>query len=484
MAEKESNILTASNTIKKTADLRENTDSREPIFGRKVTSVFKKHFELPHFKGNNVTTIVLPILIAVVILKNLPRLISLRFYLKKRRREFPDRKISVLYFSDNLDETNGIANNLRHVVGYMKANGYNANLAGCAFNTRSRGVIENGYVVLTPRLFSMDQLGYANSELAMPNFEPVLRLFKRYPADLIELETPSPGCWTIAFGAKIVGIKVVSHYRTDVPTYTRTLVKAKWMHVLVLFLMRVFYNITLPVISPSKDYSRILKKDIRVPEKAIHVLPRGIPLDLFNPSHRGRGAWEKFGGTNKVRFLFVGRISKEKDLPFLEEIWHELRKQTDSAEMMFVGGGWYLETLKFHFADCPEVHFSGEQGGDILAGLYADADFFIFPSGTDTFGNVVVEALASGTPAIVTDKGGPQDIIKEQGCGFVLPFEEKDIWVKQLKECIDIKINQPDAFKLMQQKAFERSRCFSLENAAKAQWAYFEKLCSEYYKKQ
>lgn len=483
MAEKESNILTASNTTKKTDDLKRNTDSREPIFGREVTSVFKKHFELPHFKGDNVKTIVLPILITFVFFKNLPRLLSMRFYLKKRRKKDPNRELSVLYFSDNLDETNGIANNLRHVVSYMKANGYNVNLAGCAFNTRSRGVVENGYVILIPRLFSMDQLGYANSELALPNFESVLRLFKRYPADLIELETPSPGCWAVAIASKIMGIKVISHYRTDVPSYTRTLVKAKWMHVLVLFLMRVFYRLTLPVISPSNDYSRILKEEIRIPEKSIQVLPRGIPLEQFNPSHRGHGMWEKFGGGNKVRFLFVGRISKEKDLPFLEEVWHELRQHTNSAEMMFVGSGWYLETLKFHFADCPEVHFSGEQGGETLAGLYADADYFIFPSGTDTFGNVVVEALASGTPSIVTDKGGPQDIIKDQGCGFILPFENKELWVKQLKECIDIKTNRVEAHKIMQQKAFERSRHFSLENTAKAQWAYFEKLCNKHYKK-
>lgn len=475
--------MTASSTTKNKSDLMLHTDTRPPIFGREVTSVFKTHFSLPHSKASNVKSLVLPVLLVVMILKNIPYLLSMRFYLKKRRKKNPSKEIRVLYFSDNLDEVNGIANNLRHVVSYMKRNGYQANLAGCAFNTRSNGVIENHYVVLTPRLYSMDQLGYSNSELALPNFKPVLRLFKRYPADIIELETPSPGAWSVAIGAKIMGIKVISHYRTDVPTYTCTLVKAKWMHILVLFLMRLFYNMTRPVISPCEEYSRILKKDIWVPSNAIQKLPRGIPLNQFSPSTRGLGVWEKFGGSRPVRFLFVGRISKEKDLPFLEKLWHLLRQETNSAELMFVGNGWYLDTLKANFSNCPEVLFAGEQGGETLASLYADADYFIFPSGTDTFGNVVVEALASGTPAIVTDKGGPQDIIKDQGCGFILPFEKETIWLEQLKECIDIKLKQPEKYESMRRCAFERSRFFSLENTAKSQWAYFTTLCNEYYKK-
>lgn len=475
--------MTASSTTKNKSDLMLHTDTRPPIFGREVTSVFKTHFSLPHSKASNVKSLVLPVLLVVMILKNIPYLLSMRFYLKKRRKKNPSKEIRVLYFSDNLDEVNGIANNLRHVVSYMKRNGYQANLAGCAFNTRSNGVIENHYVVLTPRLYSMDQLGYSNSELALPNFKPVLRLFKRYPADIIELETPSPGAWSVAIGAKIMGIKVISHYRTDVPTYTCTLVKAKWMHILVLFLMRLFYNMTRPVISPCEEYSRILKKDIWVPSNAIQKIPRGIPLNQFSPSTRGLGVWEKFGGSRPVRFLFVGRISKEKDLPFLEKLWHLLRQETNSAELMFVGNGWYLDTLKANFSNCPEVLFAGEQGGETLASLYADADYFMFPSGTDTFGNVVVEALASGTPAIVTDKGGPQDIIKDQGCGFILPFEKETIWLEQLKECIDIKLKQPEKYESMRRCAFERSRFFSLENTAKSQWAYFTTLCNEYYKK-
>lgn len=457
-------------------------DSRPSIFGRNITSTFRHYFSFPHQKPGNVKTCMIPPLVLWQILKNLPELLRLRNYLQKKRTGKNTGDIRVVFYSDNLDEVNGIANNLRHVVSYMRSHGYPAGLIGSAFNTRPCGVVENGFVMLLPRLFSMEQLGYADSELAIPHVKPLLRLLKRYPIDLVELETPSPGAWTIGICAKIAGIKVISHYRTDVPSYTKQLVKAKWMHFYVLWLMQVFYRFTSPVISPCKDYQRILVKDIKIPKKEVKILARGIPLENYHPSKRGKGTWEKFSDiSHKVRFLFVGRISKEKDLPFLDTLWHVFSKKNNNAELLFVGGGWYLEELQQKFSDCPEVHFAGVQGGENLAGLYADADFFIFPSGTDTFGNVVVEAIASGTPAIVTDRGGPQDIIFGKNCGFILPFGETDVWFSHLEKCVQMRLECPEEYEMLRKNAYTRSQDFTLEHAVKEQWEYFQDLCIRSY---
>lgn len=464
--------MTASNSIKNKVDL--SFDTRPPIFGREITSTFPKYFGLKHKSPSNLKTCWIPPLIVLQVLINLPQLLRLRKYLKKNRKEKKPEEIRVLYYADCLDEVNGIANNLRHMISYMKSNNYKVALAGNAFNTRKRGVIENHFVFLLPRFFSMEQLGYANSELAIPVIKPALRLVKRYPIDVISLETPSPGAWLIGICGKIAGIKVVSHYRTDVPGYVKVLVKSKFMYKYVLKLMQLFYHFTRPVISPCRAYKEALVETIKVPAKDIEILRRGIPLENYHPEKRGQGTWEKFGGTGKVRFLYVGRISKEKELPFLEKVWKEFRKQNSAAELMFTGYGWYLEELKKNFEDCPEVHFSGNLGGDNLSGIYADADFFIFPSGTDTFGNVVVEAIASGTPAIVTDRGGPQDIIYEQNCGYILPFGNEEIWIKQLNECTDLCLNSPEKYSEMRKNAFQRSRYYSIDKAAKEQWDFFQ----------
>ena len=455
-----------------------------------------------HQPPGNLRTGMIPPIVFGSLFLNLPKLLKLRFYLKKERKKHPADDVRILFYSDNLDETNGIANNLRNVIPYMRAHGMNAFLAGNAFNTRPCGVVENGYCLLLPRMFSMEQLGYANSELAIPRVGPVLRLLKRYPVDLIEVETPSPGAWLVCFCAKVAGIKVFSHYRTDVPTYTKTLVKAKWMFHFVLRLMKIFYRMTRPVVSPCKDYANILTSQLKVPENQVQILPRGLPLEKFSQNLRGKGTWERFNGAGaptdntqtdvvqsnatqvriarKVRFSFIGRISKEKNLEFLNSVWKKFAAKHKDVELMYVGYGWYLEEIKKFFEGDSSVHFAGEQGGEILAGLYADSDFFLFPSTTDTFGNVVVEAMSTGTPAIVSDYGGPHDIVMDEAAGRILPIDE-DAWLNALEECRKLYLEEPDTYAKMRETAHERSLKYTMESSTKAQFDYFRKLKKEAY---
>ena len=484
---------TASNSTKlKPTD---SLDTRPAIFGRTVTSTFRKMFGFKHQPPGNLRTGMIPPIVFGSLFLNLPKLLKLRFYLKKERKQHPADDVRILFYSDNLDETNGIANNLRNVIPYMRAHGMNAFLAGNAFNTRPCGVVENGYCLLLPRMFSMEQLGYANSELAIPRVGPVLRLLKRYPIDLIEFETPSPGAWLVCFCAKVAGIKVFSHYRTDVPTYTKTLVKAKWMFHFVLWLMKIFYRMTRPVVSPCKDYADILTSQLKVPANQVQILPRGLPLEKFSQNLRGKGTWEKFNGaekasqtdvvqtgsSRKVRFSFIGRISKEKNLEFLNSVWKKFAAKHDDVELMYVGYGWYLEEIKKLFKENPSVCFAGEQGGEMLASLYADADFFLFPSTTDTFGNVVVEAMSTGTPAIVSNYGGPRSIVRDDNkCGRILPIDEAK-WLETLEECRTIKLEQPEVYEQMRIDSHKRSEQYTLASSTKTQFEYFRKLKRETY---
>jgi len=443
-------------------------DTRKPIKGRTVTSVFKYIKPGPHYRPGNVRTTLLLTRMVLQILINLPSLLKQRKAYKKRKKH--PENFSVIFYSDNLDEVNGIANSLRSVVPYLNSKGKRAHLWGSAFHTRTNGVVENGYVVLFPRAASMEQLGYADSELAFPYLAPVAKFLKHYPADLMELETPSPGAWMVGIAAKIMGMKVLSHYRTDVPSYTRSLVKEAWMRRYVLGLMRIFYKNTAPVISPCEAYRKILETEIKVKPKNIKVLPRGIPLENFSPELR------KKNSTSNIAFLYVGRISAEKNIVFLEELWKEFCKENKNAELIFVGGGWYLETLKENMKEYSNVHFAGVKVGRELAEFYANADFFLFPSASDTFGNVIVESIASGTPALVTDKGGPQDIINNASkkCGWVLQFGDLNAWIEQLKKCCEM-VGSLE-YEQMRNACTEHSKNYTLEKMTTAQWEFFRGL--------
>ncbi|MCL1967679.1 MAG: glycosyltransferase [Fibromonadales bacterium] len=453
-------------------------DTRLPIKGRTVTSVFKATKQGPHYRPGNVRTTMLLLRLFYQMLINFPSLLRLRkFYKTRKKNRAADEDISVIFYSDNLDEVNGIANGLRSVVPYLRAKGKKAQLWGSAFHTRTNGVIEDSFVVLFPRAASMEQLGYADSELAFPQLAPVLRFLKHYPADIMELETPSPGAWLVGIAARIAGLKVISHYRTDVPSYTRFLVKEAWMRRYVLNYMRIFYQNTTPVISPCETYREILETEIKVKPEFIKVLPRGIPLENFSPDYRKLPETQQ---KRKVRFLYVGRISVEKNIPFLEELWKGFcdknQEVAANAELLFVGGGWYLKTLIKNMCDYSNVHFVGVRTGKELAEFYANADFFLFPSGSDTFGNVVVESLASGTPVLVTDKGGPQDIIKsaEGKCGWVLPFENLGEWENQLKKCCEM-FETPE-YEDMRKHSAKHSQNYTLEKMTTALWDFFKKL--------
>ena len=111
----------------------------------------------------------------------------------------------------------------------------------------------------------------------------------------------------------------------------------------------------------------------------------------------------------------------------------------------------------------------------MLASLYADADFFLFPSTTDTFGNVVVEAMSTGTPAIVSNYGGPRSIVQDDSCGRILPIDEAK-WLETLEECRTIKIEKPEVYEQMRIDSHKRSERYTLESSTKTQFEFFRKL--------
>ena len=114
--------------------LTDTLDTRPPIYGRHVTSTFRKYWGMKHKPPGNIRTCWIPPIIFGTWLLNIPKLLKLRFAMNKERSERDPEKVRVLFYSDLLDETNGIANNLRHIVPYMREHGMEAGLAGIAFN--------------------------------------------------------------------------------------------------------------------------------------------------------------------------------------------------------------------------------------------------------------------------------------------------------------------------------------------------------------
>ncbi|MBA2671451.1 MAG: glycosyltransferase, partial [Gemmatimonadetes bacterium] len=150
----------------------------------------------------------------------------------------------------------------------------------------------------------------------------------------------------------------------------------------------------------------------------LELWSRGIDLAGFSPEFRDPQLRRDAGADDSTPLvLLVSRLVREKDLADLVEMQRLLRERGVPFSLALVGDGPMRRDLE---RSMPAATFAGHQSGEQLARWYASADVFVFPSTTETLGNVVLEALASGVPAVVTDRGGPQDLIRAGENGFVV----------------------------------------------------------------
>ena len=169
-----------------------------------------------------------------------------------------------------------------------------------------------------------------------------------------------------------------------------------------------FYSLAKVLFAPNPDLCAMLNGATGRP---CELMQRGVETDLFMPAHRTR--------TNSTPFVlgFVGRLSIEKNVALLPVIQRELTAAGLEVQFLIIGQGAEEEAMR---RELPTAEFAGVLRGQDLARAYANMDLFVFPSHTDTFGNVVLEALSSGVPAIVTPGGGPKYIVQDGKTGRVV----------------------------------------------------------------
>src|SRR6476646_7166993 len=323
------------------------------------------------------------------------------------------------WFTDTLDDVNGVANTIRRMTA-----------AGVAAG-------EQLIVVTSRRRLDVDEIPIMNfrpiGEFALPEYElqriafpPILQILdyiQREQFTEIIISTPGPMGLVGLFAAKMLNLECSGIYHTDIPEYVRILTEDRFLESLAWSYMHWFYGQVDTVWVNSEQYRKCWIDRGFAPEK-LKILPRGLDTDLFAHNRRDLSFWPGSGVNGKeVRLLYVGRISKEKDLDVLATAYKKIRKEGPPVKLFFVGDGPYAEALA---AALPDAVFLGYLTGEKLAKAYASADVFVFPSTTDTFGNVILEAQASGLPVIVSDLGGPKELVEDGTTGFVTKAHDPD----------------------------------------------------------
>jgi glycosyltransferase involved in cell wall biosynthesis len=246
------------------------------------------------------------------------------------------------------------------------------------------------------------------------------------------ISTPGPVGLTALLAARLLGLRTAGIYHTDFPQYVRILTDDKSWETLTWTFMKWFYSQMDVVWVNSESYRRSWI-DRGMPESKLRILPRGLDTQLFRVERRSADFWIQRGiPSGATVLLYVGRISREKNLEVIVSAWERLRRP--ELALAFVGDGPYLPELK---RIVPDATFTGYLTGEELAGAFASADVFLFPSTTDTFGNVVIEALACGLPCVVSDVGGPKDLVASGVTGFVTRGLDAADFTRAVSQLVD-----------------------------------------------
>ena len=259
---------------------------------------------------------------------------------------------------------------------------------------------------------------YESQTLAFPPFLEIFEYIERHRFNELIISTPGPMGLTGLAAARLLGLRTTGIYHTDFVQYVRHLTQDDDLADLTWQYMRWFYEQCTTILVPTETYRRQLIDNGFEPSR-LGVMARGVDTQLFHPAKAVATFFDRYGQANCFRFLYVGRISKEKNVDVLIEAFDEVLRRGCQASLVFVGDGPQRQSLAARCQDRP-IAFTGILEGEALAQAFASGDCMVFPSTTDTFGNVVLEAQASGLPVIVSDQGGPAEIVRRYDAGIVV----------------------------------------------------------------
>ncbi len=280
---------------------------------------------------------------------------------------------------------------------------------------------------------------YPQLKMGMPSKRALLALWTRRRPDLVHLVTEGPLGWSALGAALKLGLPVVSDFRTNFHAYSRHY-GAAWLHQPIMAYLRRFHNRTACTMVPTEALRQQLAD---AGFRRLEVVARGVDSRLFSPARRSETLRAHWGvGPDTTVVLCVGRLAPEKNLASLVAAWRAMAASGQPLKLVLVGDGPARAALQ---QQLPEAVFAGLRHGEDLAAHYASADAFVFPSLTETFGNVVPEAMASGLAVLAFDYAAAAQLIRHGQSGLLAPMDDAAALLRLAPELV----RQRDAVRAM-----------------------------------
>jgi glycosyltransferase involved in cell wall biosynthesis len=277
-------------------------------------------------------------------------------------------------------------------------------------------------------------------KLAIPMFSwfSMRKRLKGFKPDVIHIASPSPlGDFAFQFKRRR-NIPVITIYHTHflsyIAYYLRTIpFLIKPAKNTVAYGQKLFYDQSDLMYIPTQQMVKELD-EFGFDTKKMKIWQRGINHTLFNPSKKDLSVIKSITGNDKPNIIFASRLVWEKNISTLIKVYRESRKNGDKYNFIIAGDGVAKETME---EKMPDAYMLGKIDHEKLAILYASADIFLFPSISETYGNVVVEAMASGCPCVIAKGGGSQSLVRHGETGFLCEPENATSYLERIEEILE-----------------------------------------------
>ncbi|ANS73798.1 glycosyl transferase [Paenibacillus yonginensis] len=319
-------------------------------------------------------------------------------------------------------QTNGVALTLNRLTRHLERRG----IEHLLFTPKSAP--EEQYAGSIRPIASIPFLLYPECRLALPNLPAIRKQLSAFQPDLLHMATPfNLGLCGLRY-ANTHNLPHVISYHTHFDRYLeyyrlQKIVPLYWRY------MRWFHQTCDATFAPSQETIDTLRMQ---GFQRLRLWSRGVDCTFYTPAARNTDSVkERYGITAPLLLLFVGRIAPEKDIATLAQAMQQLPDNVRSQmHLLVVGDGPMLPELRSQVPG--NVTFTGYKHGEELAELYASADLFVFPSSTETFGNVVLEAMASGLPVIGVNAGGVKDLVMPGVTGSLVEPRRADVLAEEI----------------------------------------------------
>ena len=276
---------------------------------------------------------------------------------------------------------------------------------------------------------------YPELKLGLPSKKTLVKTWTLRRPDVVHIATEGPLGWSALQAAKVLKLPVTSDFRTNFQSYSKHY-GVGWLRKPIVAYLRKFHNATACTMVPTRELMRTLSENGFVNLK---VVSRGVDTKLFNISKRDKSLRSSWGATEKTKVLIsVGRMAPEKNLEQVLKTYEALKHTDQEFKLVMVGDGPLKDQFQQRY---PDIIFPGMLSQPNLAAYYASSDLFVFPSQTETFGNVTLEALASGIPVLAFDCAAARDWVQTGINGWLVAESNPEGFAAQ---AVDI-FNSKDA---------------------------------------